>query len=172
MNITEAKLLTDIFLPLHCDFLNIVFILITTAFNNGYLPIAVGIILIFFPKHRNTGLRILLALLLGLIIGNLILKPLIARIRPFEYIDISLLIPKPKDFSFPSGHTQAAFALASSIYISNRKTGILVYIVAVLVALSRMYLMVHYPTDVLCGMILGISYGYTANLIINKFKKQ
>ncbi len=172
MNITEAKLLTDLFLPLHCDFLNIVFILITTVFNNGYLPITVGIVLLFFPKHRNMGLRILIALLLGLIIGNLILKPLIARIRPFEYMDISLMIPKPKDFSFPSGHTQAAFAFASSIYISNKKTGIFMYVVAVLVALSRMYLMVHYPTDVLCGIVLGISYGYISNIILKKSKKQ
>ena len=87
-------------------------------------------------------------------------------------MDIALIIPKPDDFSFPSGHTQAAFAFASSIYISNEKVGVFTYIIAIMVALSRMYLMVHYPTDVLCGMILGISYGYLANMLIKNNNKK
>ncbi len=168
MNIIETDLLLKLFLPLQNIVLDTIFVFVTMLFDNGYLPIAVSVILLCIPKYRKTGVRILLALLIGLIIGNLILKPLITRIRPFEYTNISLLIPKPEDYSFPSGHTQAAFAFAASIYISHKKAGIFTYILAVLVGLSRMYLMVHYPTDILSGMLLGICNGYIAEHVIQK----
>ena len=86
------------------------------------------------------------------------MKPLIARTRPFDANNLKdiLLIKAPKDYSFPSGHTMASFAAATVLIYMNRKVGIVAMVLAVLIAFSRLYLYVHYPSDVFAGMIFGI----------------
>lgn len=110
------------------------------------------------------------ALIADLIICNVILKPIVARIRPYSINQtVQLLVTPLKDYSFPSGHTAASFASVSALYFAGRKrmaAGAL--IVSVLIAFSRMYLYVHYPTDVLGGLIIGLLCGWIADMIIEK----
>ena len=102
------------------------------------------------------GLSVLVSIVIGAVIGNLILKNLIARERPC-WIDsqVVLLIENPKDFSFPSGHTMVSFEGAVSILMKNRRWGIAALALACLIAFSRLYLFVHFPTDILFGAALG-----------------
>ena len=141
---------------LHNPILDTIMIAITSLGNAGLMWIAIAIGLLCAKKTRKCGVLMLVSLVLGLILGNGILKNLIARERPC-WIDenIKLLIPNPHDFSFPSGHTLASFEAAVMIYLHNKKWGIISLIVATLIAFSRMYLFVHFPTDILAGMILG-----------------
>ena len=98
----------------------------------------------------------LLALGVATLIGSAVLKPLIGRIRPFEANGFkNLLISAPKDYSFPSGHTAASFAAALVLFHRSRKLGAAAWITALLIAFSRLYLYVHYPTDVLAGCLSG-----------------
>ena len=103
----------------------------------------------------------LAGMLIGLIIGNLLLKNLIARERPC-WIDseISMLIAIPKDYSFPSGHTLSSTISAVVLMRERKYFGIPAIILAILIAFSRMYLFVHFPTDILGGMLLGILIGW------------
>ena len=82
------------------------------------------------------------------------------RIRPYEcYSCIDILINAPKDYSFPSGHTTISFAAAVPVFLRNKKWGIATLVMASLIAFSRLYLYVHYPSDILGGMVLGIIVG-------------
>ena len=113
---------------------------------------------------------------LGLILGNGILKNLIARERPcWIDLNIPLLIPNPHDFSFPSGHTLASFEATVMIYLHNKKWGRISFVLAILISFSRMYLFVHFPTDILCGAALGALISilvYDGYEKIKKVKKQ
>lgn len=133
-----------------------IMIAITSLGNAGLIWIGIAVGLLFVKKTRKCGILMLISLALGLIIGNGFLKNVIARGRPC-WIDenIKLLIPNPHDYSFPSGHTLASFEAAVMIYLHNKKWGIISLILAVAIAFSRMYLFVHFPTDILAGMILG-----------------
>lgn len=137
--------------------------------NSGQIWILVGIIMLFFKKYRKTGLTVLLALLLCLIFGNAILKNLIARQRPC-WIDesVKLLISTPTDYSFPSGHTFSSFAASLSIFMYHKKLGISAFVLAILIAFSRLYLFVHFPTDIIGGIVLGITTAYVSYRIIKK----
>lgn len=130
---------------------------ITTLGDAGILWIIIAIILLFMKKTRKCGGLMLISIALGAVIGNVILKNVIARSRPC-WIDpnIPLLIPNPHDFSFPSGHTLASFEAAIMIFLHNKKWGSLSLVLAALIAFSRMYLFVHFPTDILGGIVLAI----------------
>lgn len=156
---------------IRCDLLDIVMPYITMLGDGGILWILLGVGCIFHPKSRKMGICILLSLLIGLIICNITLKPLVARTRPFTANNFTdLLITMPKDFSFPSGHTLASFEMACSVFLFNKKWGIPALITASLVAFSRLYLYVHYPSDVLFSIILGILIAITAKYIVEKIK--
>lgn len=130
---------------------------ITHLGDAGAVWIVLSVVLLLIPRYRKIGTASALALLMMLLIGNLGLKPLIERMRPFQVREgISLLIGEPHGYSFPSGHTLTAFAAATAIYIGNRKLGIPALILAGVIAFSRMYFYVHFPTDILGGMVLGI----------------
>lgn len=135
--------------------------------DHGEIWILTGVLLLFFAKSRKAGLTVLMALLLSLLFNNMFLKNVIARVRPYEVIEGLLpLIPGPRDFSFPSGHTASSFAAAVSIYRNMpKKFGICALILAGLIALSRLYLGVHYPTDVLGGIAFGCFAAYSAGYL-------
>lgn len=155
---------------LWCPFLDAVMPVITVFGDAGIFWIAVAVLLLLIPKYRKIGLSMGLALLMGVLICNVTLKPLIARPRPYTYLTepIQLLVATPHDFSFPSGHTIASFEAATAILIRNRKLGIPAMILAVLISFSRLYLFVHFPTDVLFSVVLGIGFAFLATFIINK----
>lgn len=142
---------------LHTPWLDSLMTAVTKLGNGGIFWIMVGLALFCVPKTRRCGLAVLMSLLCGLLVGNVVLKNLFARPRPC-WLDetIVLLIDNPKDFSFPSGHSLASFEAAMSIYFYHKKWGIGALILAAAIACSRMYLFVHFPTDVLAGSLLGI----------------
>ena len=159
---------------MQCSFLDAVMPGITHLGDGGILWIAISVLLLCLPKYRKTGFSMGLALLLGLLICNLWLKPWIGRLRPFEYARqcmdrvIPLLIEAPTDFSFPSGHTIASFEAATVLMLRHRKAGIAAMVLACLIGFSRLYLYVHFPTDVLVSVVLGIGIGVIAHVTVNK----
>lgn len=151
---------------IRCDFLDSVFVFITHLGDKGYIWIAIAALFMIFKKTRKIGVCMAIALILGVLVGNVALKPLIARTRPFDARQrIELLINAPKDYSFPSGHTLSSFASAGAVFWYNKKYGAACFVLAFLIAFSRLYLYVHYPTDVLGGMIIGLILSYIAYII-------
>lgn len=146
---------------LWCPLLDFLMPIVTLLGDAGIFWIAVAVILLCIPKYRKAGLSMGIALFMGLLLCNLTLKPLVARIRPYDFVlahygrNVSLLVSTPHDFSFPSGHTIASFEGAVSLLLHDKKLGIPAMILACLIAFSRMYLYVHYPTDVFFSVILG-----------------
>lgn len=158
------------------NFLDILMPQVTRLCDNAEIWIAAALILILFKKYRGVGVSVIIALLLSLIIGNMWLKPLFARPRPFyANTDILLLIPAPPDFSFPSGHTMSSFAAATVILAGNKRLGIPAVIFAAVIAFSRMYLYVHYMSDIIAGMLIGVVFGmfsiYIRKVVLKGFIK-
>ena len=158
----------------HCRILDALMPPITHLGDGGITWILLAGILLCLPKYRKTGLAMGIALALGLVVCNLVLKPAVGRIRPFAYQlhhfnrVIPLLISAPTDASFPSGHTIASFEAATVLLLRNKKWGSVALVIASLIAFSRLYLYVHYPSDVISSILLGGLIGFTAHLIVNK----
>lgn len=142
---------------LHNPILDAIMVFITTLGDGGLFWIGIGILCLFFKKYRKMGMQVLLSMLITYIIGNLILKNLFARPRPCD-IDaaVTMLISRPHGHSFPSGHSMNGMAAAVALFLNNRKIGIPALVLAVLIGFSRMYLFVHFPTDVLGGFVAAI----------------
>ncbi|MCI2049751.1 MAG: phosphatase PAP2 family protein [Lachnospiraceae bacterium] len=148
---------------LSCGFLDVVMPAVSRMGDLGAIWILTALLMLFSKKHRRCGLILLIALGLCFVIGNQFLKPLIARSRPC-WIDtgVRLLIPNETDYSFPSGHTLASFAAATVIFRMDRKGGAAAYLLAFLIAFSRLYLYVHFPSDILGGILIGLLIGHLA----------
>ena len=142
---------------LHTPILDKIMQLITHLGDMGIIWIILTIVMLLIPKRRKSGVIMAAALIVDVILCNVILKNLVGRIRPFDVNPwIQLLIPEPKDFSFPSGHTAASFASVTALYLAGeKKLWKPALALAILIAFSRMYLYVHYPTDILGGVIFG-----------------
>ena len=142
--------------------------LITSLGNAGILWILIGLVLLTRRSWRKTGVVLLLALLIEAFFCNIVLKNLAAMPRPFTLREnVQLLILAPHDYSFPSGHTGAAFASAAALYFSRARYWFVVFVLAVLIAFSRLYLYVHFPTDVLVGIVLGIASAWLAEKCVS-----
>lgn len=151
---------------------------ITHLGDAGIIWIIITLCLLISKQYRKLGILCAIGLILGLIIGNGIVKNLVSRERPFELADsidrvFPIKIEKPTDRSFPSGHTQASFIVATILMMAKRKFGIPALILAFLIGFSRLYLKVHFPTDVLGGMLMGIAIGLTVWFVYKwRFEKK
>ncbi|MBO4882727.1 MAG: phosphatase PAP2 family protein [Lachnospiraceae bacterium] len=139
------------------DVLTPIMKLITHLGDKGIFWILLAIVLLFFKKTRPLGIMAGIALVFSVLINNVLIKPNVGRIRPYEVVDgLKLLIERQDDPSFPSGHSGASFAAAVVFLVKGpKKLGIPAIIMAALIAFSRLYVGVHYPTDVICGIITG-----------------
>ena len=159
---------------LWCPFLDAVMPVITLLGDAGIFWMTMAAVLLVFKKTRRVGLGMGFAMLMGLLLCNLTLKPLCQRPRPYDYqYDvfgklIPLLIDRQHDFSFPSGHTIASFEAAGVIVLNNKKWGIGALVLASLIAFSRLYLYVHYPTDVLVSIVLGVGLALLGNYLAHR----
>ena len=158
---------------LKSDLLDTVMPIITLFGDGGVFWIAIAVLLLFFRKTRKIGLGMGFALLLGLVVCNITLKPLVGRIRPYDLqenlgVTIPLLTDRMHDYSFPSGHTIASFEASTVLLKNNKLMGIPAVILAFLIAFSRLYLYVHYPTDVIFSFFAGILFGLVGNALAGK----
>lgn len=149
------------------DVLTPFFTAVTRLGDKGLIWILISLLLLCFKKTREAGVTALLALLLCLLVVNLTLKNLIARPRPFDMIEgLIPLVERPRDFSFPSGHSASSFA-AAVVFLKKlpRWGGLWMLLLAALIGISRLYVGVHYPSDVLAGIALGAGLGYLSQRI-------
>ena len=154
------------------------FTFITFFGEKGLFFVFLSLILMLFAKTRKLGLTMLVAIGVGALLTNVILKNAVARQRPYEqsqvYADFHKFVGarKESDLSFPSGHTLHAFTAATAIFLYYKKSGIAAFVFASLIAFSRMYLFVHYPTDILGGLILGVAMAVLVYRIVQKSNRQ
>lgn len=148
------------------EFLDYLMVGLTTLGDKGGIWIIMTCLLLIYPKTRKTGLVVAVSLIIEWLCCNVLLKPLVARIRPCDVnTAVQLLIAHPMDFSFPSGHTGSSFAAMSALFFCRKTYWRAACLLAVLIGFSRMYLYVHYPTDVAAGAVLGVlagRYAYSA----------
>lgn len=167
------------FETLHNPITNPIFYVITTLGNAGWFWIVLAVLMLTVlpKKYKKAGLTMAIALILSLIFCNGIMKHLLARPRAFwvvgqnfvvgnEFENLYGIFNSIHDYSFPSGHSSASFAAAVSIFMWRKKEGSAALVLAALIAFSRLYFTVHYPTDVLVGTITGALYGVAAYFIV------
>lgn len=140
--------------------------------NDGFLWIAIAILFFFVGNKKNPwrrwGILLLLCLGANALVCNVLLKPLVARMRPYDFMGYEILVTRLTDFSFPSGHTSASFAAATAIYAMKKRWGWATFLFAALMGFSRLYLGVHYPSDVFAGALLGWA---MATIVILAYKR-
>lgn len=170
------------------DFLNPIMKVLTHSGDKGILLIVLILALLIIPRTRAIGIMSTISIAIEALLNNVLLKNIIARTRPYDEIEgLINLVGKQSDYSFPSGHTGAAFAVAGAMLVvalfglpmieksgeisrkdpslSFKLISVLLIMYATLLAFSRMYVGVHYPTDVLCGLLLGLGTSAMAYLI-------
>lgn len=168
---TDLNILLFIQDYIRTDWLTPVIVFITSLGNAGIFWIAVSMLLLIPKKTRRIGCMSFVALIASLLVNNLLLKNLFRRIRPYDLCGmLHPLVTKPVDFSFPSGHTGSSFASAVVLYRRlPKKAGIPLLILALLIGLSRLYVGVHYPSDVFVGVLTGTGAGFLAEWIVVKY---
>ena len=189
----DGNLLVGIQHLLNADWLTPVMKAITLLGEDGYFLIAACILLMIIPKTRRLGIICSLSLCLTFICTNLILKPAFDRTRPWVLFEaVNAMLPPPGDASFPSGHTANSMGLAWALLINTRSSGgqtpclgwkgkgadpafmhrigIVSVILAVLVGISRLYLGMHFPSDVVCGLLIGIITATIIHIVVKKIE--
>ncbi len=157
----EAGILLFIQDHIRCAVLDAPMRILSMLGDNGIFWIVLTIILLCFKSTRKSGLCMACAMIIGLLVSNVALKNIIHRTRPYDVIDtLNILVEAETDFSFPSGHATNSFAAAWALFRTNKKKlGVPALILAALIALARLYVGVHYPTDVLAGVAIGMLAG-------------
>ena len=146
---------------LHTPARDAVMLFFTRLGNAGFVWIALAAILLLFRRTRRAGCILALALVCDLVLCNFILKPLVHRVRPCDLLpEVTLLIPHPSDYSFPSGHTAASFTAVAALWLAEKKR------------LAGLYLCVHFPTDILGGVLVGLVCGWLGKWLWESFAQK
>lgn len=173
----------DFFHKLHDSaaggFLGVFFNAVTKLGHDGIALIIISLILMLFKKTRKAGSAMLAGIIVGAVFTNLTIKPLVSRPRPYTFTDspvyqwwLNAGAQVESDRSFPSGHTTSAMAMVTGLFcVTNKKVSWLAFFFAIFMGMSRIYLCVHYPTDVIGGLIIGAIGGVIGGLLVNWFYK-
>lgn len=154
-------------------FLSAFFIPFTTIGNAGILFILIGVLLLFFKRTRQSGILLLISLTISFILNDIVVKNIVQRPRPYNtFSQIIPLVPPPGKYSFPSGHTAAAFSSMMTLFFTQKKHAIMGLIIAFLMGFSRIYVGVHYPTDVFFGAFLGTTVAVICAVTFLKTKRK
>ena len=174
LNVLEAEAMVRLQQFIRTPWLDKAMTVYTRLNDSGALVIAICGVLLLPKKYRDVGVRAAFALSLETIVVNFLLKPLVGRTRPFIVNDaIEVLTRTPHDFSFPSGHTGSMVAVCAVIlFCMDKKYGIIAIMAALLMAFSRVYVGVHYPTDVFASIVLGLVIAVFAVRSMDRFEKR
>ena len=168
----ELGILDWIQANLRCSALDILMPALSWTCNHGEIWIVLAAVLLAVKRYRRQGLAVGCALVTDLVLCNLILKPLVGRVRPFVVHPVELLVPPPTDASFPSGHTAASFAAVFALKASGSPLWKPALAVAVAMAFSRLYLYVHWPSDVLFGALVGAAAGFIGAWMARQMRRR
>ena len=169
MDAFELKILNAIQHFFRCPIMDRIICFFNLFGEYGAFWIALALLLLCFKKTRRIGASVALALMIGFAFGNGLLKHLIARPRPFTLNPaVSLAVSKLTDSSFPSGHALACFESAAAVFCFHKKWGAAALLLAAIVGFGRIYLYVHFPSDVLAGALLGIGVGVLSVFLVNR----
>lgn len=147
-------------------FLDSFMVLVTRLGDGGTILIVMAALLMAFPQTRKEGAAVAVALLIETVVCNIVLKPMVGRIRPCDIANVELLIPRPTDFSFPSGHAGASFAAAIALMFCASRLSTPGMALAALISVSRLYLYVHFPSDVVAGAMVGFASAWAGTKLV------
>lgn len=128
---------------------------VTHLSSHALIWVVICIPMLFSKRSRRYVPVVLMSILLAYVVSDLLMKPVVDRVRPFEELDLTIMVAAPTTSSFPSGHTASSFAAAVSLWFYDRRVGAVALMFAIMVGMSRVYLLVHWPTDVIVGALLG-----------------
>ena len=168
----EAEVLFWIRDNLTCGFMDWLMSTVSLLCTADIVWFVLAAVLIYRKDTRKIGVTLLLALIISIVICNGILKPTVERIRPYDEFGVSLIVPASSEFSFPSGHTTGVTVVTAVLLKHFRKWGYLMSIFAMMIMFSRMYLFMHYPTDILGGIAVGIVSVILAHIIMSYLERR
>ena len=161
MTVFELQILDFIQYHLRSSIMDGIMKAVSLAGTAGFIWILIAVLLFIPKKTRIDSISMSIAVVIGVVLCSIVIKPLAARLRPCDVNSaVQLLIARPHDYSFPSGHTTAAFAAAACLFFCRSRLWPFLMLFAVIMAFSRLYLYVHFPTDVLAGCVLGFICGW------------
>ena len=170
----DELVMLDALQGMHAPWLDAVMVVVSVFGNVGFCWIVLGVVLICLKRYRACGAAVVVAVVAAGILSKLVIGEVVLRPRPCDVNpDVALLIPRPFGSSFPSGHASAAFAALAALIVFRvpRALSAGAGVLAVLIAVSRLYLYVHYPTDVLAGALLGAAVGTAVAFLIRRRAK-